>query len=45
MNVVIGVLDVIAWIFTIAFELVGVAVAVWFFVTLFCVIMSMTDRG
>ena len=42
---IITVLDVFAYIFAIVCEVVGLAVAATFFVALFCVIMSMTDRG
>lgn len=45
MNVIITVFDVIAWVFSIACEVVGIAVAVAFFVALFCMIMAFTDRG
>ena len=45
MSAIIGVLDVFAWVFSIACEVVGIAVAVAFFVALFCMIMAFTDRG
>ena len=44
MSIVINILDVIAWIFAIMCEIVGLAVAVVFFITLFSVIMALTDR-
>lgn len=45
MSILVTVLDVIAWIFTIAFEVVGLGVAAAFFIALFCAIMAFTDRG